>query len=174
MQGPFQFVALVAVALLFYAAWRDVATRTIPDEISIAIAVIGLGTRLADGWESALLSLGVATLVFIILLVVAMRGLLGGADVKLTAALSLGLPPAAAWDFIFISVLLGGVLGMIYLATMRRDPAARISLPAAPHEPLFRRVAVAEARRLRRGGPLPYAVAIALGGSFTLLVTAGS
>lgn len=174
MQDPLHIVAIVAVPLLFYAAWRDVATRLIPDEISIAIAAVGLVARLFEGWQAALISIAVAALVFILLLLLAMRGILGGADVKLAAALSLGLPPAAAWDFIFISVLFGGLLGVLYIATRRRDAAARIVAPASPRQALLRRVAIAERWRLRRGGPLPYAVAIALGGSLTLLATAGT
>lgn len=162
------------ILLLLYAAWRDVATRLIPDEISIALALIGLATRLADGWLAALASVGVAVLVFAFLLFLAMRGALGGGDVKLAAALAVGLAPAASWDFIVLSVLFGGLLGVAYLLARRRDPLERRRAPAGPHASLLRRIAVAEAWRLRRGGPLPYAVAIAIGGCIILLTNAGA
>ncbi|HYF06136.1 MAG TPA: A24 family peptidase [Acetobacteraceae bacterium] len=162
------------IALLLYAAWRDIAARIIPDEISIAIAAIGLAVRLSEGWMAALASVGVAVLVFIVLLLLAMRGALGGGDVKLAAALAVGFSPAATWDFIFVSVLFGGLLGVIYLAARRRDAGARRTSPAGPGQPLLRRVAAAEAWRLRRGGPLPYAIAIAIGGCLTLLTTGGA
>ena len=174
MQDPLQIIAIAGIPLLLYAAWRDVATRTIPDEISMAIAALGLVVRLFDGWQAVLLSLGVAVVVFILLLLLAMRGVLGGADVKLAAALAIGLPPAATWDFIFLSVLCGGVLGVIYIVTRRRNDPSRFAPPASPKQHLLRRVLVAEARRLRRGGPLPYAVAIAVGGSLTLLTQVGT
>ena len=174
MHDPLQIIAIAGIPLLFYAAWRDVATRTIPDEISIAIAALGLVVRSFDGWSAALLSMGVGALVFILLLLLAMRGVLGGADVKLAAALAIGLPPAATWDFIFLSVLCGGVLGVVYIITRRRYDPSRFMPPALPNQFLLRRVLVAEARRLRRGGPLPYAVAIAVGGSFTLLTQVGT
>ena len=164
----------IGILLLLYAAWRDIASRLIPDEVSIAIAAIGLAVRLAEGWQAALLSLGVAAGLFVLLLLLAMRGLLGGGDVKLAAALAVGFSPAATWDFIFLSVLVGGLLGILYIATRRKDPMARRAVPASPGEPLLRRVWAAEAWRMRRGGPLPYAIAIAVGGCVTLLTTGGA
>jgi len=174
MQHFLLIAQIAGMALLLYAAWRDIATRLIPDEISIAIAAIGLAVRLSEGILPALISLGVAALIFVFLLLLAMRGALGGGDVKLAAALAIGLPPIAAWDFIFISVLVGGLLGVVYLLARRKQPAERLRPPAGPRHPLLRRVAVAEAWRLRRGGPLPYAVAIAVGGCAILLTNAGA
>lgn len=175
MQHVLPIASAVGIALLVYAAWRDVATRLIPDEISIALAVIGAVVRLAtEGWSAALVSLAVAILVFALLLLLAMRGALGGGDVKLAAALSVGLAPAEAWDFIVVSVFFGGLLGGLYLLTRRRAPERRRRAPAGRRASLLRRIAVAESCRLRRGGPLPYAVAIAIGGSIVLLTNAGA
>ena len=174
MQHLLLTAQVAGVVLLLYAAWRDIATRLIPDEISIAIAAIGLAVRLMEGWQAALSSLGVAAAIFLVLLLLAMRGALGGGDVKLAAALAVGLPPGAAWDFIVLSVLIGGVLGVIYILARRQAGPARLRLPAGLRQPLLRRVAVAEAWRLGRGGPLPYAVAIAIGGCTVLLTNAGA
>jgi prepilin peptidase CpaA len=44
----------------------------------------------------------------------------------------------------------------------------------APGGPLLRRVLAVEARRVRRRGPLPYAVAIAIGGTLVLLNLPGA
>ena len=96
MQQLMLAATAAGILLLLYAAWRDIATRLIPDEISVALVLIGLATRLADGWLAVLSSAGVAVLVFAFLLFLAMRGALGGGDVKLAAALSVGLAPAAA------------------------------------------------------------------------------
>ena len=90
------------------------------------------------------------------------------------AATAVGLAPAAAWDFIVATVMFGGVLGVIYLLTRRRAPGARVRTPATRRDSLLRRIAVAEAWRLSRGGPLPYAVAIAIGGCIILLNNAGA
>ena len=47
------------LALLGFAAWRDVATRTIPDGISLALAALGLRCGIAEGWHSLAVSLAV-------------------------------------------------------------------------------------------------------------------
>ena len=159
-------VPAVAIGLLLaYAAWRDLLTRTIPDTVSIAIAVLGLGTRLSAGLVPMLVSLGVATLLFLLLLALAMRGWLGGGDVKLIAAVAAGLPPAATGDFLMATVLVGGILGIAYIAGRRLVPPARVADRGRP----LMRIAAVEARRLRRGGPVPYGLAIALGGCALLI-----
>jgi prepilin peptidase CpaA len=90
-----------------------------------------------------------------------MLGWLGGGDVKLAAALALGLPPLATLDFLNNTVLAGGVLGLCYLV------GPRLLRPHAPRH--VGRILRIEARRLRRGGPVPYGVAIACGGILTLI-----
>jgi prepilin peptidase CpaA len=155
--------AFAIAALLLLLAWRDLLTRTLPDGAAIAIALIGLALRAPLGWSPLLLSIGTAALLFLALLALAMRGWLGGGDVKLAAVLALGLPPAATLDFLLATVLAGGLLGLGYMAAPRVLPR---NVPALGGRGL-RRVFAVEARRLRRGGPLPYAVAIAAGGILT-------
>jgi len=147
--------ALGIAALLLLAAWRDLATRMIPDGIPVGLVILGLMLRLPEGWSAVLASVLVAVLVFVVLLVLAMRGFLGGGDVKLAAAVACGLPPAATWDFIVATTFAGGLLGLAYMAR------PRLVLPG--------RVLAIEAWRLKRGGPLPYAVAIAVGAVLVLL-----
>ncbi len=155
----------LAVVLLGVAAWRDLTTRTIPDTVSLLLAGLGLLVRVAEGWQAAGLSLAVALLLFILLLLAAMRGALGGGDVKLAAAMVLGLSPLQAWDFVQATVLIGGMLGLVYLAgphlVPRLAPVAGAAFP--------RRLMAVEAWRLRRCGPLPYGIAIAGGGILALL-----
>lgn len=155
----------VAVPLLAFAAARDIATRLIPDGVSIAIVVAGVGTRAVEGWAEAGESLLVGAGLFVFLLLLAMRGVVGGGDVKLIAATATGLPPVETWNFIVATVLAGGVLAIGYLAARRLIPQPRLD----PGAPFLRRVLAVEARRIRRRGPLPYAVAIAAGGFLLLL-----
>jgi prepilin peptidase CpaA len=152
-------------ALLLLAAWRDVVARIIPNRIALTIAVLGLTLRSTGGWTPLLLSAATAALLFTGLLLLALRGWLGGGDVKLAAAVAMGLPPTATWDFLNATVLAGGILGLGYLAGRRFIPRLR---PAGAGRPAARILAI-EARRLRRGGPLPYGVAIAAGGILMLL-----
>nr|WP_246602453.1 prepilin peptidase [Falsiroseomonas tokyonensis] len=157
--------------LLIAAALRDVATRTIPDGFSIALAAAGCGLRATEGPLAVVLSLGSAALLFLLLVPLHARGMLGGADLKLGAAVAVGLPPFGTMDFLLLTALAGGVLGCVYLALARLpspQPFA-VGIPAS----LPGRVLAVERRRIRRRGPLPYAVAIACGGTLVRLIPAG-
>lgn len=167
--------AFVAAGLLLAAAWRDVATRIIPDGISIALAATGLLARGIEGPGALAASVLAALLLFLILLVPAMRGALGGGDLKLATALAVGLPPLASYHFVVATAAAGGALALLYLACGRLVPAASAAAAGRPRRPssLPRRVLAAEAWRIRRRGPLPYGVAIALGGVIVLLRTSG-
>jgi prepilin peptidase CpaA len=153
-------------ALLCIAAWRDVATRLVPDSLSIAVAVLGLALQIGALGALPFGSIAAAAMVFVALLALCMCGVLGGADMKLAAALCLALPPAAVPGFIFVTTLAGGLMGVAYAARPRFTPT--------PGDSLVRRVLLAESRRLRRGGPLPYCIAIAVGGILSLVTVPGS
>ncbi|MDJ0391282.1 prepilin peptidase [Roseomonas sp. E05] len=158
---------LAFLPVLAVAAWRDVATRTIPDTASLLLALIGLAWRFWAGPQALLVSLLAAALLFILLLFLFARGALGGGDVKLMSALALGMRPAAIWDFLIVTAAAGGVLALAYLVLSRLIPA-RLARPTAARTVLPRLFRV-EAWRIRRRGPLPYGVAIALGGAVVLL-----
>ncbi|MBW8269080.1 prepilin peptidase [Caldovatus aquaticus] len=169
--------ALATALLLAVAAWRDVATRLIPDGICAAIAVLGLAQRLAEGMPALLATLAAALALFLFLLLLAMAGAMGGGDLKLATATALALPPIGIYHLIVTTALAGGVLALIYLALARmlRAPAAGgVASPARRGTPLLRRVLIAETRRLRRRGPLPYGVAIAAGGMLVLFRSVGT
>lgn len=153
--------------LLVVVAWRDIATRTIPDTVSLLAALIGLAARLAVGPQAALLSILTAALLFALLLFLFARGALGGGDVKLMSALALGMAPAMVWDFLVVTAIAGGVLALAYLALSRLLPA-RLARPAIASGTVPRLCHV-EAWRIRRRGPLPYGLAIAVGGATVLL-----
>jgi prepilin peptidase CpaA len=160
---PFMHVAtsILLGALLASAAWYDLLTRSIPNRFALLLAGLGLMIQLGAGWLPLLHAALVAAAVFAVLLGCAMLGWLGGGDVKLAAALALGLPPLATLDFLSNAVLAGGLLGLCYLA------GPRLLRPHTPRH--LGRILRIEARRLRRGGPVPYGVAIACGGILTLI-----
>jgi prepilin peptidase CpaA len=152
----------VAAAMLLlplaFAAWNDVALRRIPNEAVIAVAGIGAGLRGAEGAAPLLLSLLGAAAVFALLLLPYARGWLGGGDVKLLTAIAIAVPPLETTQLLGATALAGGVLALLYLA-LRRAPA-----PApGPRRSIAGRVLAIERARIRRGGPLPYGVAIAVG-----------
>ena len=159
--------ALAVVGCLLWAAWSDIAVRMIPDGACIAVALIGLALRGRLGLSPVLLSLGIALALFLALVVLHARGLFGGGDVKLVAAMAIGLTPLQVARFLLLTSIAGFVLAMLYLI-MRRLPLA------APRGPgLWRRVLTAEVWRIRRRGSLPYGVAIACGGAWVLFTTPG-
>lgn len=179
-------IAAVAAALLLaLAAWRDVATRIIPDGLCAAIALLGVALRLGEGLPALLATLAAAAALFLGLLLLAMLGLMGGGDLKLATAIALGLPPLGVYQLVVATALAGGVLALLYvmLARVVRPAAGARAGPPAPatppiarrrDAPLLRRVLAAEAWRLRRRGPLPYGVAIAAGGTLVLFRSLGT
>ncbi len=162
---PLPGLAPALILLMLIACWRDLVSRTIPDAIPLAIAALGLVARASLGWPALAASAALACALFVLLLLAVMRGVLGGGDAKLAAAIALALSPAAAWEFLFATVLAGGVLGLLYLAGPGLAPRLAVMRGAA----LPARMMAVEAWRLRRRGPLPYALAIAAGACWVLL-----
>ena len=156
---------LFGSALLVAAAWCDVATRTIPDALSLLLLATGGLARVLEGpWELAL-SAGVALLLFVLLFAAFSRGLIGGGDVKLMTAFAIGVSPLDSYRFVIATAIAGGLLGIAYLLLSRMPHFMR----RIRRTSLLGRVFTIEAWRIRRHGPLPYGVAIAAGGTFVLL-----
>lgn len=142
-------------ALLLIAAWRDLRTMRIDNGLSLAIVAVfavwafaGLmdGTLIAPAFGWALVcGLGL----FVLGAVAFATGMIGGGDVKLMAAVGLFAGPPLLADFLMVTALVGGLLGVAVLA----------GAPIGPASP--RGEATLRARL--RGG-LPYGPAIAAGG----------
>lgn len=167
------YFAIPAIALLGFAAWRDVATRTIPDSVSVTLAVCGLALRCLEGWQAVASSLVVATSLFLLLFLCHARGAIGGGDVKLLTALSLGLPPLGSYQLVVATALVGGALALLYLILPCLLPAGTSLGRPRSCTTALRRIAAIEARRIRRRGSMPYGVAIAIGGALVLLRSPG-
>jgi prepilin peptidase CpaA len=159
-------LAGMAVTALGLACWQDLATRLIANALCALILACGLGLRLLQG--DLLPSLLASLLVFVAALSLWWPGWLGGGDVKLLAAVAALPSPAAVPGLLLAVALAGGLLAALYLLLHRR-PAAATPRPAR----LLPRVLRAEARRIRRGGPLPYGLAIGAGTLATTLATWG-
>lgn len=160
--SPFALVqdcSLAAFAVLLIAAgWQDLRTMRIADSLSLgvvgcfalwAVAGLTLGTTslstLALSLVWAVGIFGVGALVFAF-------GVLGGGDVKLLAAASLFAGPAHQLDFLTVTALAGGALGLAILA-------------GAPIGPAEVGAKVGEGpTRARVRAALPYGPAIAVGG----------
>jgi prepilin peptidase CpaA len=157
-------VSIVQIVLLLYVATVDVATRLIRNEICLALALLGIAAQLASPMQLAQ-SLIAAAILSLLLLFIYQRGSIGGGDVKLLVALAIGLPAAGVLQLLTITALTGGLLALVHLV-MRHLPYPKLA-PAGSS--LVRRVYAVERWRHLRHAPLPYGVAIACGGIWTVL-----
>lgn len=155
--------SVLEILLLLYVATIDIATRLIRNEICLALALLGIAGQLASPTQVAQ-SLIAATILLLLLFVVYTRGWMGGGDVKLLVALAVGLPLTGVVQLLAITALAGGVLAFVHLM-MRLLPSPRLA-PAGSS--LVRRVYAVERWRHLRRAPLPYGVAIACGGIWTI------
>lgn len=160
-------LAASACGLLVYAAWHDIAARTVPNWLPLMLLFIGCLARLED--HSLFTGLAVAAVTFAVLVAIWLFGAMGGGDVKLWAATVLLIPPLLQPELAFFLhvVLFGGLLALIYLSLRLLVPKPRPLPPQGAG--LLRRVLRAEAWRIGHRAPLPYACAIACGALFSLL-----
>ena len=105
---------LVAGVLLLYAALHDVAVRTVPDWLSVAMLVLGVGLRLLD--HGLLEAVIIAGITFAVLFMLWLLGFMGGGDVKLLGAVAIVLPIAALPTFIVAMSIAGALQAAIYLS----------------------------------------------------------
>ncbi len=165
----FYSIALVfwpaALILLSVAAATDLKDRRIPDEVTIAVAAIGLAHGLLVRPATLWLSLVVAVIVFLGLAVLSHHRIIGGGDLKLITAVTLLVPPGHVGRLLVDIVLAGGAVASVYVAARLglRLRAAPASSPSARGAGGLAVLMLEERRRIATGGPMPYALAI-LGG----------
>jgi prepilin peptidase CpaA len=172
-------MTLTSGGVLLLAAWHDVVSRTVPNWMSAAIACFGVVAAYSDG--RLVMSIGLGLAVFFVAAICWRRGWMGGADVKLLGAVVIVLPPGMVSLFAIAMSLAGAAHAITYMAARRivtppgplvpdlasrhastpaRSGMRRLSLPS--------RALRAERWRISRGGPLPYACAIAFGYLFVI------
>jgi prepilin peptidase CpaA len=154
---------LLGLALLALAALHDVAARTIPNWIPATLAIGAIAPLLLS--PSAGARLAAALLLFGGAVVLWRCGWMGGGDAKLLGAVGLLVPPDRVGLMVVAIGLAGALLALPYIACRHRIARPQLDRPAG----LVVRAWRAERFRLRRGGPLPYGVAIAAGATFALL-----
>jgi prepilin peptidase CpaA len=159
-----QIGCLTAFALLLLlAAWQDWRTMHIADGIplgSIAVFVVWASASFAAGTFSVLdlaLALVCAAGMFGLGTLAFAAGVMGGADVKLAAVVSLFAGPALILDFVTVTAVIGGLLGVAVLAGAPIGPVASTGDCSV---------------RARLRGSLPYGPAIAAGGLWVALALA--
>jgi prepilin peptidase CpaA len=155
--------SFLEILLLLYVAMIDIATRLIRNEICLVLALLGIASLFANRMHVTE-SLIAATILFLLLIVIYQRRWIGGGDVKLLVALAIGLPLMGLIELLTVTALAGGVLALVHLM-MRLLPTPKL---APVGSSLVRRIYAVERWRNLRHAPLPYGVAIACGGIWTV------
>lgn len=108
---------LVFPALMIFAAMMDLFTMTIPNRISIVLVGAFLIAAPATGmsWEQFFVHLGTGTGVLVLGIALFAFGLVGGGDAKLLAAASLWIGFNDLGHYMFLVVLMGGLLSLMLL-----------------------------------------------------------
>jgi len=148
--------ALVTVfpALMIIAALTDVTSFTIPNRLSVLLALAFVPAAFALGRPAGEigLDLGVGALALVAGMGMFAAGWIGGGDAKLFAVAGLWLGWPAISNFLLVTALAGGGLAVLLLNA--RSSVVRAHLTAAPGW---------LARLTTPGADVPYGVAIAVG-----------
>ena len=147
LDDPFKYGLLIALAIaLLFAGFTDLRSRRIDNWLNAGIALAAPLFWWASGlalWPDVAIQLGVAAGTFAVLTGLFALGAMGGGDVKLLGALALWIAPWSFLNLVIVMALVGGILTILF---------------AAWHV----------ARRQRDKLAIPYGVAIAMAGLWTL------
>jgi len=114
---------ILAISVLIVAAYGDICRRRIPNELAIAIAILGLARMIIAGEPSAALwTLAAGGAVLFTGFLLFWRGLIGGGDAKLLAAVVLLVGYRELADLLLIMSLVGGLLALVVIAIDRLAP----------------------------------------------------
>jgi Flp pilus assembly protein protease CpaA len=169
--------------LLVIGAFIDIRRFIIPNWLNVSLLVLGVVFAALTPSFSWVTNLATAIAVFLSGAIFYQFRLFGGGDVKLLAVLSFwaGLPNL--FSLFFIMALSGGVLSIVYLLKsffQRRSEAGRLSLAESAtllHSDMAEGGGAAVLQRARSSDvfrqPIPYGVAIAVGGLYVLISIVG-
>jgi prepilin peptidase CpaA len=149
-------ILVLGIALFIAAAYGDIKSLRIPNNLAIAVAVLGIVRLLVIGdLNTAIYTVGTCAIVFIVAFLLFWREILGGGDAKLLSATVLLVGYHDLLSFLFIMSICGALVSLAVLFVHRYlplwlGPRLAVLVPKA-------RLAV------------PYGVAIACGGIVTLL-----
>jgi len=134
LDDPFKYGLLIALAIaLLVAAFTDLRNRKIDNWLNAGIALAAPLFWWASGldlWPDLALQLGVALGTFAVLAALFAMGAMGGGDVKLLSALALWIAPWPFLQLVILMALVGGVLTIVcgawHIMRRQRD---KLSIP---------------------------------------------
>lgn len=158
-----RFLDGIVLTILFYAAFRDVLVRRVPNAVSLLILALGLNIRYL---ESDLCGGIICFLIVFVSSALLWRlGFIGGADAKLVSTTTLLFGHGQIAVFLMVTTLCGGLLGLLYLWMSKHTVLQRVG---GRRRGLLQRGLRAETWRIARKPSLPYAVAVASSAALTL------
>ena len=108
---------LLFPALMAFAAASDLLTMTIPNRVSLVLALGFLALAIASGMPAhdLLAHVGAGAVVLVVAFICFAMGWVGGGDAKVAAAASLWFGFAHLLDYLVYASLLGGALTLLLL-----------------------------------------------------------
>jgi len=110
------------IVLLLIAAWTDIRSRTISNEVNAAIAILAIGWWWVCGealWPDVTLRVAIAMMVFIVFAGLFALRMMGGGDVKMIAAIALWLPFPLLMSMLMVMAIAGGIIAAAMLIRHR-------------------------------------------------------
>lgn len=106
-------------AVLLTAAWTDLATRRVPNALTLPAIAAALALRLPLGADAAVAGLLGVGLALAICLPFFAAGAMGGGDAKLLMAVGAFLGPRELVTALLLTAVAGGVMGLVSAARAR-------------------------------------------------------
>jgi prepilin peptidase CpaA len=105
---------LIFPIAMVYAAAMDFFTMTIPNRVSLALILGFFAAALLGGlgWDDILKHVGAGVLMLAITIALFSQGIMGGGDAKLLSAAALWVGFGNLVDYVFMTALFGGILGV--------------------------------------------------------------
>lgn len=161
-------VVVVAVTILAIIAYGDMRFRRIPNPLSLAIAVLGIGRLvLAHNLAAAGYTFAAALLTFAVTFYLFWRDAIGGGDAKLIAAMALLIGHQQWLNFLFLMSVSGGLLALPILARNEVNPARDRIWRLTGKPP---RSTTGPSLPAAEKATVPYGVAVAAAGALTLIM----
>lgn len=149
--------------MMSWAAYDDARSFTIPNKLPLGIAILYpayvIAAPMPVDWSAAL---AVAAILFLVGFVLFICRALGGGDAKLLAASSLWAGPSLLPDFLLVTALAGG--GIVLVMWLQH----RVSRATVLGELFTRPIDQDFGKR-----PMPYGVALCMGGLYTAFTIVG-
>lgn len=116
MGDPVLWIDIALFSVLLGCAYSDIRARIIPNILCVSVVVLGVAEAILTDRSDYGRSIMMALVVFVAMMPLQQKNVLGGGDVKLIAALAVWLAPLEVGRFFLFILAGGGVLGVFYLA----------------------------------------------------------